>query len=272
MAYGIGDRELIVVVGYPRSGNSWTAQLLGEALNSPVGGLYTAKPLCEEGQDRSGRFYVAQLHLRITEDTGGGPAIPSAWTFVPKRWKGEERIVFVVRDPRDVAVSAWHYWQLPSLEDAVTKMAKGAWPLSGCGPWSAYVMAWKIVLAWMRSDFTGRATVVRYEDLKADTEGELRRVLSELSIAVEDDAITKAVERQSFARKRELVERFGNGLPYGRDVQLRHLRKGIVGDWRQYDWRLIGPFANAAFADGATAFGYEWEENWWANTPCEEEQ
>ena len=56
--------ETIYVTGYPRSGNSWTSQLLGDALHCAVGGMYGAKPLCREGDDRGHLYYVAQLHLK----------------------------------------------------------------------------------------------------------------------------------------------------------------------------------------------------------------
>jgi len=50
--------------------------------------------------------------------------------------------------------------------------------------------------------------------------------------------------------------RDGDKRPYGKDIQLHHLRKGIVGDWRNHDWTKIGPFADSTFAKGMDRLGY----------------
>lgn len=56
----MSDKD-ICVCGWPRSGNTLAARLLGEALNSPVTGWEAAVPLATEGLDRTGEYTIRQI-------------------------------------------------------------------------------------------------------------------------------------------------------------------------------------------------------------------
>jgi hypothetical protein len=68
----------------------------------------------------------------------------------------------------------------------------------------------------------GPKTLVRYEDLRADTLGTMRRVYSELAIPVDDRQLARAVERHAWER-----------LPEGAKGQGKFHRKGTPGGWRE---------------------------------------
>jgi len=243
----------IIVVGYPRSGNTWLARLIGNVLQAPVTGVKKALPLAQEGLDRKSPHRVFQLHMRPHR----GPcdhrqAIVSAASFCLDNWR-DERVAFIVRDPRDVAVSAAAYWR-QKLDVTVRRMADAKHPMP-FGPWEKFVLAW----ADVQDD---RLIRVRYEDLHADTAGVLARIMEWTGL----DAIKpvqKVVAEESIEAKRKQIMRDGDKRPYGKDIQLHHLRKGIVGDWRNHDWTKIGPFADSTFAKGMDRLGYPREENWW---------
>lgn len=247
--------ETIYVTGYPRSGNSWTSQLLGDVLHCAVGGLYSAKPLCTEGQDRGQVYYVAQLHLKPffkrefeNDYTDGQGAVPNAWAFAPLRWNGE-KVVHVVRDPRDVTVSAWSYWHIDSIEEALTCLGEGLWPLKAHWSWQRHVGTWLGLGVPVQ--------FIRYEDLQADTEGTLRTLLETWGIKYNERRLPEAVERQSFATKRAAVEKDGGMRPYGKDIQLLHMRKGVAGDWQNHFTPAQVDKARRYFGDVAARLGYE---------------
>jgi len=130
----------IIVVGYPRSGNTWLARLIGNVLQAPVTGVKKALPLAQEGLDRKSPHRVFQLHMRPHR----GPcdhrqAIVSAASFCLDNWR-DERVAFIVRDPRDVAVSAAAYWR-QKLDVTVRRMADAKHPMP-FGPWEKFVLAW----------------------------------------------------------------------------------------------------------------------------------
>ncbi len=67
----------------------------------------------------------------------------------------------------------------------------------------------------------GRKVLVRYEDLRADPLGEMKRIYSTLEIPAEEEALARAVEKHSWETIPEKEK--GEGKFY---------RKGTPGGWR----------------------------------------
>ena len=185
----------ICVIGYPRSGCVWLARLLGDALDWPVVGFRGgADSLAAEGYDRPGPKRVVQSHFRPAFDC---------------------EFVHIVRDPRDVAVSAMAYWGW-TLEHAMQVMIEGPGPLD-LPPWRKYVETWM------------QPALVRYEDLSHGAVGELRWLVGEMA----RKTLVSVVQRQSFSVRRAEIERRGDEYPFGKQAQLKHMRRGQVGEWRR---------------------------------------
>ncbi|HET7480362.1 MAG TPA: sulfotransferase domain-containing protein, partial [Rubrobacteraceae bacterium] len=68
----------------------------------------------------------------------------------------------------------------------------------------------------------GYKTVVRYEDLRADTLATMKRLYAELGIPVDEEGLIRAVEKHSWENIPE--EQKGEGKFY---------RKGKAGGWRE---------------------------------------
>ena len=68
----------------------------------------------------------------------------------------------------------------------------------------------------------GRKTLVRYEDLRSDAVGTMRRVFRELEMPVDDEALVRVVEHYSWER-----------LPESEKGAGRFYRKGTPGGWRE---------------------------------------
>ena len=221
----------VIVVGYPKSGNTWCSRLLGDALNSPVTGIKDAKPLCEEGLDRPGKYVVRQLHLKPVAIKAGGcegdDPIPNAYTFCEQNWGGE-KIIHIVRNPLDVCVSVKHYWDLSTVDDAFYAMANGTHPLVGVGAWADFVNRWH--------EAHVPTHLVRYEDMLEDALHELLKMLFFLDPdgTVDSHHLSEVIERQSFDERVEHIKTSGQKYNYGQTVQLKNMRKGEAGDWRRH--------------------------------------
>lgn len=137
-----------------------------------------------------------------------------------------QRTVYILRDPRDVMVSYYHYQRSRIDEPFQGSFAEfirdARYGVDACI---------QHYLSWQR-----RITVViRYEDLRRNTVGELCRLLSTLHVAVREDIAQQAVERASFDKMKSL-ENQGSEIPGIErfDAQFRFFREGRAGQWPDY--------------------------------------
>ena len=250
--------KTVIIVGYPKSGNTYLARLMGGLLDSPVVGYKNAVPLAKEGSDRDGDYFVTQLHLKPVFLPDDDEAIPDIEHFNACRWKGEH-ILHIVRDPRDVAVSVMYYWGLDSIHDTIEVMGKGTFPLDKHGRWSEFVDR------WLR-DISILHKTVFYERLIREPEIEIEFIFDVLGLPhPSDERIAETIKCQAFDNKIRIIQRDGATRPHGKAIQLKNLRKGIVGDWKNHFTRSDGKLAQKYFGELMTILGYEPETNWWVN-------
>ena len=247
------NRQTIYVLAYPKSGGSWLSRLLGDALNSPVGGINTAeddKAMATEGQDRPGPYYIRHGHAVPVET--GDTLIPDRFSFAYKQLKNE-RVVILIRDPRDVAVSAAAYWGR-DLTTVLHCMGRGEWPLPHGSGWVKWVREWM--------DNKQFSFALRYEDLNIEPFLCLRKVIIGLGIDRTTAPIERAVARQSFTARVAWTEQHGDTLNYGKEAQLRFLRKGVVGDWENHFTPEHRQIAADYFGKTMWELGYTEDERW----------
>jgi hypothetical protein len=116
------------------------------------------------------------------------------------------RVVFIVRDPRDVAVSYYHFVRkaemLPadaSMDEFMAKFMDGK--IDPYGNWGENVGSW---LGARRG--TENFLVVRYEDLLKNTEAELARIADMLGLEADERLLHHAVENSRADRMRQLEQ------------------------------------------------------------------
>jgi len=129
------QKKVIYVCGHPKSGNTWLTRLLGSVLNSPTGGCMPSqdgKEIATEGQDRTGDYFIRKGHFTFTDE--GDCLVPSPHKMNLK-YLTNEKIVFIVRDPRDICVSGAYHWNT-SPEDFLGRMIRGK--VANVGRWDDY--------------------------------------------------------------------------------------------------------------------------------------
>jgi len=145
----------------------------------------------------------------------------------------ESRMILLVRDPRDVVASSidsrkegsWRYQRRQRIgdvrvEEAAEKIIKEADQFVRNRA-EGYVQAIGNAKEAYEAH-RGRKVLVRYEDLRSDTLGTMKRIYSELEIPVEEGELSRAVEKHSWENIPE--EDKGEGKFY---------RKATPGGWKE---------------------------------------
>jgi len=135
-----------------------------------------------------------------------------------------QRVVFLVRDGRDVVVSLAHHLQnVYKQEIDLLQLTKGKYSRFG-GKYAWYDHA----AAWLANPFQAEMMTIKFENLKNDPIPELRRFCEFVRLERDDAALANAVKFASFENMRDREERLG--MDYRTWPKDRHfVRKGQVG-------------------------------------------
>jgi Sulfotransferase domain len=190
------------LVSYPRSGSTWTRFLIGNLVHTgePVtfANIETVLPSIYICTDRELR---RQSRPRL---------LTSHECFDPTY----RTIIYVVRDPRDVAISYYHYciknFDIPdgySLEEFVSRyIAANVNPTyDRWGSWADNVMSW-VNMRQNHSSFL----LLRYEDMVENPERELAKVATLLNIDASTERLHRAAQLSSADNMRSLEKQQHN--------------------------------------------------------------
>lgn len=133
------------------------------------------------------------------------------------------KIIHIIRDGRDVAVSGWHHnlrfnkakfqQQFPSFDRYVAYLLQHHWL-----PYIQNARAFGGANA-------GQYMELRYEDLHADGRKWTKQLLEFLAVDASDESVTRSIEAGSF-------KTLTAGRDEGQENRESFFRKGVVGDWR----------------------------------------
>lgn len=138
-----------------------------------------------------------------------------------------ECALYVVRDPRDVAVSLADHLGV-SIDAAIDVMADQKRTLGTAGKIQV-ISSWSVsVQSWFSSAFP--TYILRYEDLKADTAGHFEKVAKFFGIVPDRLRIARAVAATSFDRLQAAEKEAGFKAKSGH--QERFFRSGVAGGWK----------------------------------------
>jgi hypothetical protein len=223
----------VLIVGYPKSGNTWLTRLTADLVAAPVRGFW--------GEPHTVEMAVEGLTRRTALDVYKGHHAHAA----AARDFGPTDLIYVVRDVRDVALSAAHYFsfrrrtklgrlthfarrvreRISGQADTEFRVRRMLQVLdegdAGVSPWCA--RPWD---EHVRGYLDAGAFVIRYEDLLRSPEQEAGRLLRHLGIDRSMLQIRAAIGRQSFVAAKQ---RF---LAAGDLDRAAFLRAGRAGAWR----------------------------------------
>jgi hypothetical protein len=253
----------IIVIGYPKSGCTWATRLVAELVGCPVAGFWQSNKneIAVEGEDRVSDYRCYKSHHPLSE-LGVLPNDPEA------------SLIYILRDPRDVAVSAANHFQFdrfPAVTGIFRLLPQGdklfrhtLYPLlvrqnyrlervtEALLHGSAAVHR-TVAIPWRnhwRPYMEAGVPIIRYEDLLTTAEAECGRILHHLGLNRSQKEISNAIRNQSFARKKETL------LQQGETGRAKFLRVGRSGQWREQLPPDIQRRFSDALADELAEWGY----------------
>lgn len=287
--------ETIWCASYPKSGNTWLRALLG-ALTSD--GYVTLRRLAghSSGNDEKAIFREFGISPSILSDELANELMAAVGASVARRSSDRHvfrkthrqfastqqpgsthvlatpcRAIYVVRDPRAVAVSVAHHMGY-GLTEAVDLMRRGPLVIAklrngdlptelttdrfrarGCqvafdwGSWTQNVNSWL-------GQTEIPVLVVRYEDMSHDPLVQAHRIADWLALDIDDSTVQRAVQASGFSQlaKQEADDGFIEAAAPDRPF----FRRGTVDGWRDELPQDLQDDLVAEHADVMQTLGY----------------
>jgi len=201
----------MILVSFPKSGRTWLIVMLNQ--------LGIEIPFTHDG---TGHFMG--IHLK---------------KLLKKKNKYKQvKVIFLVREPRDVIVSGFFHSskRIKVYSDTISKFIRDH--RYGMEKILTFYNIWN-----KNKSKPAGFHLVRYEDLKKDAFNELKNIITFLGIdGIEDAAIKESVEFASFDNMQKLEkegffkEKYGRGLTPGdkNDIESYKVRKGKIGGYSEY--------------------------------------
>ncbi len=210
------DPRDVVIVGFPKSGNTWFQHLI-----------------CGLAYGISARQATHEMINLLAPDIHLRPCFIRLHT--PMYFKSHHlprpeyrRVIHLVRDGRDVAVS---YFRHVQRECGDLESIRGLWnhpAATGFGRWDRHVTA------WLDNPHDPDLIRVRYEDLLADPHDELKRVLAFCGLECPDAHLDWVINECAFGSLQKKERTIGyrrEGLKF-HDESQSFFRRGIAGAYK----------------------------------------
>jgi hypothetical protein len=216
----------IFVVSYPKSGNTWTRFLLGNL-------IYQDEPVTFANVE----YRLPSVYVHSDRKLRKLPRILKSHDCFDPRYK---TVIYIVRDPRDVLVSAYHYAikvgavpQSWGIEKFVPALLDGSFD-SGRVLSPRFGSWYDNVASWLAMRHNRKFLLLRYEDMIEDPERELVRVADFLGLEATPERLARAVRLSAADHMRELEKTQADewSLTKNTRADIAFIRKAKAGGWR----------------------------------------
>ncbi len=254
----------VFLVSYPRSGNTWTRFLIGNLLHSEQPVTFASiESIIPEIYFNPDRILRRRPRPRL---------LKSHESFQPLY----KRLIYVTRDPRDVAVSFYHHHvkagNLPDgypMDEYVPRFVAGEFD-SAFGSWGENVKSW-LAIRGEHPDFL----LLQYEKMKADPDGALLQVGNFLRarsfphLDLTPQAIRRAVEMSSSDRMRALEKQQAKDWVLTKNTRQDKpfVRSAKSGEWKKTLSPASAQCIEAAWGGIMQRLGYSLSRQEDSNSP-----
>uniref|UniRef100_A0A4W4ELU1 Sulfotransferase n=1 Tax=Electrophorus electricus TaxID=8005 RepID=A0A4W4ELU1_ELEEL len=226
----------VMLVAYPKCGFNWMLSVLHKIMSPPTG----------EKVECVGTHFLPTCVSAIPSQTL--PQVPAPRLLgthlhpdiiPPSFFNKKTKMLVVFRNPKDTAVSYYHFSNgNPILAAAESWDKYCADFINGDVPWGSY---FDHALAWEKHIDDCNMMIITYEDLKEDLRGGIRKVAEFFGFDLTNTRIATIAEDSTFS-----VMKKGSKDSHGK---MGHVlfRKGEIGDWRNHFSQAQSEQMDAAF-------------------------
>ncbi|XP_050750706.1 sulfotransferase 6B1-like [Gymnogyps californianus] len=223
--------EDVILAGYPKTGTNWLGQMVRELESTD------AKYTEEEMKERINAEKKLETFSRLEF---GDPGIYERMKKLPCRriilthlpphllppsiLQSKAKILVLVRNPKDTAVSYYHFYNnMPVLPSFTSWDAYFAAFMNGKLAWGSYI---DHLVEWNKYIDHDRIMMISYEELKENQVLAMKRIAAFFGFSLCEEDFPRIAKKTSFQamkeKSKETHGKFGDIL----------FRKGVVGNWR----------------------------------------
>jgi len=204
----------VFFASYPRSGSTWLRFLLFDSLVGEPSAFNTVNQAIPD----------VKLHKEgMTLLPGGGRLIKTHEVYHPEYC----RAVYLVRDPRDVALSEYAYQTALGLVDDDLDHYLPKFLMHGVNPFASWR---EHVDSWMTAPLgPEQLLIVRFEDLRADAFQTLVQIVEFLGLTPDQGKIRAAIANNTVEKMKAKEKE----SPQRASKRGQFIRSGSSGGWRK---------------------------------------
>lgn len=237
--FPLEDDDLLVV-GFPKSGTSWLQVMITNLWDDwkTCGGGQRKVPSLHGRNAFEGKYYgyadalalesprLMKTHLHLE--------------LMPSRWPQHGKVVHITRNPKDVCVSLYHELRHMRRTDPSAEVQAEDFSshvddfLAGRVPWGPFT---DNVLGWHKMEHPNLFKTT-YEQARRNTTAVLESIIDFVGRPVPEGRVAEVVATTDFdAMKKSDLRNQINHPDMREDTTTPFMRKGIVGDWK--DWFTV---------------------------------
>lgn len=258
---------IVWLASYPRSGNTWLRFLLQAYVNA---GEIDGMRLSAE---------IPDIHngiAAINPDASDPLLVKTHFMWSPQHPFADKTrgFIYILRHPKDVLLSFLNYRKLSGMIPVDSPEEDRRYAMLFCRAlgdfgWTQQFGSWpRHIASWLMKP-THPVAVVRYENLLAAPDQELKPVLRLLGIPIDDGRLLRAIETCRFSKLREMEkeeksaradqpvsQRFFDGIPALADQGVMFMNKGESGHSLMHLGSDVEEMFNKTFEKYLTPLGY----------------